>query len=60
MEHPELMPGREVRDGDRTGQVSGRLTTRGPDGPHREITVRYPDGREAVYTNDEINLLEAL
>lgn len=59
--NPKLMPGREVRDGDYTGHVVSRLTTRDLQGnPHREIEVEQADGRTAVYTNDEIDHLEPL
>lgn len=60
MEHPTLMPGAEVRDGNLTGKVVGRLTTRTDAGPQREITVRLNDGREVVYVNDDINNLHVL
>jgi hypothetical protein len=54
------MPGTEVRDDDMAGTVASRYTTRTEHGPHREIAVRYPDGNEAIYVNEEIERLEPL
>ena len=42
------------------GTVVSRYTTRNERGPHREITVRYVDGKEAIYVNEEIGRLEPL
>jgi hypothetical protein len=61
MKNPDMMPGRPVRDGDTTGRITSRLTTRDLAGnPHREIEVKQADGQTAVYTNDEIDNLQAL
>jgi hypothetical protein len=60
MKYERLMPGTEVRDDDMAGTVAERYTTRNERGPHREITVRYPGGNEAVYVNEEIERLEPL
>jgi hypothetical protein len=61
MKNPDMIPGQQVRDGDTAGHITSRLTTRDLAGnPHREIEVKRADGRTAVYTNDEIDHLEAL
>lgn len=58
MEHPNLMPGAAVRDGDDEGTVTSRTTSRNDAGPVREIEVDYPAGRR-TYTNSEIGRLES-